>query len=265
MKRPGTRGGYEKLLARIRERIPGVTLRTTFIVGFPGETEQDFEELLTFIEAVRFDHVGVFTYSHEEGTSAYGLVDDVPAAVKKKRQSRLMARQKQIVARQQKGRIGERTRLLVDGPSPQHELVLRGRLEGQAPDVDPQVYLTDADPETLAPAPFWTSRSSARMGTTWWRGPCRSHVLRGGLRKAASRRTAAASPRMLIPAPVFTPGLARPSASVSEPPSGAAGRRRAWPAACYYVESGRSLGNQSGPFAHFLCLRGRLDPARAHS
>jgi ribosomal protein S12 methylthiotransferase len=154
MKRPGTRGGYEKLLARIRQRIPGVTLRTTFIVGFPGETEQDFEELLTFVEAVRFDHVGVFTYSHEEGTSAYGLVDDVPAAVKKKRQSRLMTRQKQIVARQQKGRIGERARLLVDGPSSQHELVLRGRLEGQAPDVDPQVYLTDADPETLRAGAF---------------------------------------------------------------------------------------------------------------
>jgi ribosomal protein S12 methylthiotransferase len=154
MKRPGTRGGYEQLLARLRERIPGVTLRTTFIVGFPGETEQDFEELLTFLEAVRFDHVGVFTYSHEEGTSAYGLADDVPAAVKKKRQSRLMTRQKQIVARQQKRRIGERTRLLVDGPSPQHELVLRGRLEGQAPDVDPQVYLTDADPETLRAGAF---------------------------------------------------------------------------------------------------------------
>ncbi|HUE88415.1 MAG TPA: 30S ribosomal protein S12 methylthiotransferase RimO [Vicinamibacterales bacterium] len=154
MKRPGTRGGYEKLLARIRERIPGVTLRTTFIVGFPGETERDFEELLTFIEAVRFDHVGVFTYSHEEGTSAYGLVDDVPAAVKKKRQSRLMARQKPIVARQQKGRIGERTRLLVDGPSPQHELVLRGRLEGQAPDIDPQVYLTEADPESVRAGAF---------------------------------------------------------------------------------------------------------------
>jgi ribosomal protein S12 methylthiotransferase len=109
---------------------------------------------VTFLEAVRFDHVGVFTYSHEEGTSAYGLADDVPAAVKKKRQSRLMTRQKQIVARQQKRRIGERTRLLVDGPSPQHELVLRGRLEGQAPDVDPQVYLTDADPETLRAGAF---------------------------------------------------------------------------------------------------------------
>jgi ribosomal protein S12 methylthiotransferase len=154
MKRPGTRAGYERLLTKIRDRIPGVTLRTTFIAGFPGETEHDFDELLGFIEAVRFDHVGVFTYSHEEGTSAHALADDVPASVKKKRQARLMARQKQIVARQQKGRIGQRARLIVDGRSSEHELVLRARLEGQAPEIDPQVYLTEADPELIAAGTF---------------------------------------------------------------------------------------------------------------
>ncbi len=79
MKRPGTRASYERLLDRIRQRLPGVTLRTTFIVGFPGETDEDFAELQSFVEAMRFDHVGVFTYSHEEGTSAHGLADDVPA------------------------------------------------------------------------------------------------------------------------------------------------------------------------------------------
>ena len=84
---PGTRAGYERLLDRIRQRVPGVTLRTTFIVGFPGETAEDYAELQSFVEAVRFDHVGVFTYSHEEGTSAHGLADDVPAAVKRRRQS----------------------------------------------------------------------------------------------------------------------------------------------------------------------------------
>jgi ribosomal protein S12 methylthiotransferase len=154
MKRPGTRAGYERLLAKIRDRIPGVTLRTTFIVGFPGETEADFDELLAFIAAVRFDHVGVFTYSHEEGTTAHALADDVPRRVKKKRQSRLMARQKQIVSQQQKGRVGQRVRLVVDGPSAEHELVLRGRLAGQAPEIDPQVYLTDADPETIHAGSF---------------------------------------------------------------------------------------------------------------
>lgn len=154
MKRPGTRAGYEKLLAKMRDRLPGVTLRTTFIVGFPGETEDDFNELLAFIEAVRFDHVGVFTYSHEEGTTAHALVDDVPTSVKRKRQSRLMARQKQIVSRRQKARVGERSRLLVDGESREHELVLRGRLQGQAPDIDPQVYLTEVDPALVKAGDF---------------------------------------------------------------------------------------------------------------
>jgi ribosomal protein S12 methylthiotransferase len=154
MKRPGTRAGYETLLARIRERAADVTLRTTFIVGFPGETEEDFSELLGFVDAVGFDHLGVFTYSHEEGTSAYTLTDDVPAGIKRKRQARLMARQKQIVAARHKSRIGERTRLLVDGPAPEHELVLRGRLQGQAPDIDPQVFLTDVDPAIVRPGDF---------------------------------------------------------------------------------------------------------------
>ena len=154
MKRPGTRSGYEKLLGRIRARIPQVTLRTTFIVGFPGETDQDFDELMGFVDTVGFDHVGTFTYSHEDGTTAHALTDDVPARVKKKRQSRLMARQKQIVAARQKARIGEHARLLVDGPSPQHELVLRGRLQGHAPEIDPQVYLTDADPEMVRAGDF---------------------------------------------------------------------------------------------------------------
>jgi ribosomal protein S12 methylthiotransferase len=154
MKRPGTRASYEKLLARIRDRVPGVTLRTTFIVGFPGETDRDLAELLAFVESVGFDHLGVFTYSHEEGTSAFGLTDDVPAATKRRRQSRLMARQKQIVARRHRRRVGERARLLIDGHAPDHDLVLRGRLEGQAPEIDPQVYLTDCDPAALRAGHF---------------------------------------------------------------------------------------------------------------
>jgi ribosomal protein S12 methylthiotransferase len=149
MKRPGTRVSYEALLARIRQRVPGVTLRTTFIVGFPGETDADFAELQSFVEATRFDHVGVFTYSHEEGTSAYAMTDDVPARIKRQRRAKLMSTQKKIVARAQKARVGRHVRLLVDGPSSEHELVMRGRLEGQAPDIDPLVYLTDCAPEDL--------------------------------------------------------------------------------------------------------------------
>ena len=154
MKRPGTRASYERLLARIRERVPGVTLRTTFIVGFPGETADDYAELQSFVTAIGFDHVGVFTYSHEEGTSAHRLEDDVPAALKRKRQAGLMRLQKQVVQRSHRARIGQQVRVLVDGPSAEHDLVLRGRLEGQAPDIDPLVYLTDCDPSALTPGQF---------------------------------------------------------------------------------------------------------------
>jgi ribosomal protein S12 methylthiotransferase len=149
MKRPGTRKSYVRLLENIRARIPNVALRTTFIVGFPGETANDFAELESFIADIGFDHVGVFTYSHEEGTSAHALKDDVPAATKKKRQERLMARQRDIVAARQQARLGERTRVVVDGQSPEHELVLQGRLAGQAPEIDPVVYLTDCDPSAF--------------------------------------------------------------------------------------------------------------------
>ena len=149
MRRPGTRGGYERLLDRIRHRVPGVTLRTTFIVGFPGETPEDYAELQAFVRTVEFDHVGVFTYSHEEGTSAGRLDDDVPAAVKRRRQAGLMRLQGRIVDRALRRRVGERVRVLVDGPSADHDLVLRGRLEGQAPEIDSLVYLTDCDPSAL--------------------------------------------------------------------------------------------------------------------
>jgi ribosomal protein S12 methylthiotransferase len=154
MKRPGTRATYERLLDRIRQRVPGATLRTTFIVGFPGETDADYAELQSFVSAVEFDHVGVFTYSHEEGTSAHAFEDDVPAPVKRRRQSGVMRLQKRVVERAQRARIGQWVKVLVDGPSTEHDLVLRGRLEGQAPDIDPLVYLTDCDPSSLSPGQF---------------------------------------------------------------------------------------------------------------
>lgn len=147
MRRPGNRKAYDALLQRIRNRVPGVALRTTLIVGFPGESDDDYHQLERFVADTEFDHVGVFTYSHEEGTRAFALENDVPAAVKRQRRSGLMAMQKDIVARAHKGRIGSDVDVLIDGPSREHELVLQGRLEGQAPDIDPLVFLTDCDPE----------------------------------------------------------------------------------------------------------------------
>lgn len=151
MRRPGNRRTYDALLARIRDRVAGVTLRTTFIVGYPGETEAEFEELRSFVRDIAFDHVGVFTYSHEEGTRAFAGADDVAPAVKRRRRDALMTLQREIVASAQRRRIGSRVRVMVDGPSPEHELVLQGRLEGQAPEIDPVVYLTDTDAARVRP------------------------------------------------------------------------------------------------------------------
>ncbi|HUR32438.1 MAG TPA: 30S ribosomal protein S12 methylthiotransferase RimO [Vicinamibacterales bacterium] len=154
MKRPGSRQKYDQLLGRIRDRVPGVSFRTTFIVGFPGETEADVAELSQFITEHEFDHVGVFTYSHEEGTSAFGLEDDVPDPVKTARRNALMRLQKKLVRARQKRRIGQRARIVVDGPASDHELVLRGRLSTQAPDIDASVYLTECDPSAYRPGDF---------------------------------------------------------------------------------------------------------------
>lgn len=149
MRRPGNRESYDKLLARIRATVPNVTLRTTFIVGFPGETESDFEQLCDFVRDTAFDHVGVFTYSHEEGTRAFEMDDDVPAAVKAKRRDKLMALQKSIVAKRQKARKGETIRVMVDGPVPDMPMAFQGRLEGQAPEIDAIVYLSECDPDVV--------------------------------------------------------------------------------------------------------------------
>jgi len=164
MKRPGTRTTYDRLLTRIRDRVPGVALRTTLIVGFPGETERDVEELTGFISDHAFDHLGVFTYSHEEGTSAHDLADDVPARTKAARRARVMRLQGKLVTKRQRARIGERVRVLVDGPSPEHELVLKGRLFSQAPDIDASVFLTDCDPSRYRAGDFIDARIVGATG-----------------------------------------------------------------------------------------------------
>jgi len=190
MRRPGTRATYERLLDRIRRRVPGVTLRSTFIVGFPGETADDHAQLRSFVTAAGFDHLGVFTYSHEEGTSAHQLDDDVPGPVKRRRQAELMRLQRGIVGRAQRARIGERVRVLVDGPAAEHDLVLRGRLEGQAPDIDSLVYLTDCDPSTLTAGQFIQAEIVASRAYDLVARP-RLPVSDGEAHRAANARRAA--------------------------------------------------------------------------
>ncbi|MEZ4235979.1 MAG: 30S ribosomal protein S12 methylthiotransferase RimO [Myxococcota bacterium] len=150
MRRGVTRAGQERILDRVRAAVPDIALRTTFIVGFPGETDADFDELLDFVRAQRFDHVGVFTYFAEDGTPAATLPGQVPEDVKQSRQAALMAAQQQISAAKLRDLVGAVRPVLIEGPSSESELLLQGRLSTQAPDVDGVVFVADA-PDDLRP------------------------------------------------------------------------------------------------------------------
>jgi ribosomal protein S12 methylthiotransferase len=152
MRRGGTRASLERLIKRIRARVADIAIRTTFITGFPGETEEDFEELLAFVRAVEFDRVGVFTYSDEEGTPAFELPNKVDARTAKSRRARLMKEQKRISRRRNRQRIGSTARVLFEGVSKETDLLWQGRLETQAADIDGCVLINDA-PEDFDPAP----------------------------------------------------------------------------------------------------------------
>ncbi len=151
MKRPTGRGHLLGMIERIRERVPGVAIRTSFIVGFPGETEEDFGRLLEFVKAARFDNVGVFTYSDEEGTTSYDLSARVPAQVKEARRRKLMSLQKRISLRGNRTRVGDRVEVLVEGTHADTDLLLCGRTATQAPEIDGQVIINDgtAEPGTF--------------------------------------------------------------------------------------------------------------------
>jgi ribosomal protein S12 methylthiotransferase len=151
MKRGGNRASLEKLIRRVRERVPGIGIRTTFITGFPGETDDDFAELLQFIKNVEFDRVGVFTYSDEEGTPAFDLPHKVEARVAKRRRDLLMKEQAKISRRRNRARVGETVRVIFEGESAESDLLWQGRMESQAPDIDGCVLINDA-PESFIPA-----------------------------------------------------------------------------------------------------------------
>ena len=138
MKRGVTAERQRKLVERARARLPGAALRTTFIVGFPGETDEDFAELLAFVREVRFDRVGVFRYSDEEGTSAHALAGKVPRAVARRRHRELMAVQREIMREKLAAQVGETAQVLVDSGGRDRAV---GRLWSQAPEVDGTVLL----------------------------------------------------------------------------------------------------------------------------
>jgi ribosomal protein S12 methylthiotransferase len=151
MKRGGNRASLERLIQRVRARVPGIAVRTTFITGFPGETDADFEELLAFIKNVEFDRVGVFTYSDEEGTPASELPNKVDPKIAKRRRALLMKEQGRISRRRNKAKIGTRVQVMFEGESTESELLWQGRMETQAPDIDGCVLINDA-PEGFLPA-----------------------------------------------------------------------------------------------------------------
>jgi ribosomal protein S12 methylthiotransferase len=142
---------FLKLLARVRKTIPGVTIRTSMIVGFPGETERDFEILCQFVEEARFDRLGVFAYSDEEDSGSFALPGKVDQRTINRRRSHLMAIQKKISRAANKALVGSTRDLLVEGPSADSHLVWEGRLPGQAPEIDGKVLITDAEDVELQP------------------------------------------------------------------------------------------------------------------
>jgi len=153
MKRGGSGEIFRQMMGEIRSILPDCALRTTFIVGFPGETEEAFEHLARFVEEIRFDHLGVFPYSHEEGTAAYALHDDVPAPEKQERRGRLMELQSAIALEKNRGLVGKTLPVRVDGTEDDTRMLLVGRTEHQAPDVDSRILIVDgeADPGMIVP------------------------------------------------------------------------------------------------------------------
>jgi ribosomal protein S12 methylthiotransferase len=138
MRRQITKAETTELIKTAREQVPGIALRTTFLVGFPGETEEDFQELLDFVKEMRFERVGVFQYSHEENTSAFEMIDDVPAELKEERTNRLMELQRIISAELNQEKIGKEMKVLIDRKESGYFV---GRSEFDSPEVDNEVLI----------------------------------------------------------------------------------------------------------------------------
>jgi len=151
MRRGHGGGRLRRLVEQLRAAVEGLTFRTAFIVGHPGETQAEFDELVDFIAWAEFERVGVFRYSDEEDTASHGMADKVSPLVAANRYRRLMAQCRRISRRKNEALIGQRLTVLVEGESDEHELVQMGRHGGQAPEIDGQVYLSGT--ERLAALP----------------------------------------------------------------------------------------------------------------
>jgi ribosomal protein S12 methylthiotransferase len=143
MGRPAQKSTLYRLIDRIRKFIPEAAIRTTFMVGFPGETEEDVDQIATFLRSFKLDHVGLFTYSNEEGCAAYDYPDQIPEALKQERFNTLMELQAEISLQKNKELVGKTLPVLVEGLSKESDLLLEGRTERQAPEIDGCVYINE--------------------------------------------------------------------------------------------------------------------------
>jgi ribosomal protein S12 methylthiotransferase len=156
MKRGGSGDRFLQIIDKARSIVPELTLRTSFIVGFPGETDADFEELCDFVRAAKFDWLGVFSYSDEEGAGAFDLDTKVPKRTIEARRRRLMRLQQTISRKARKQWVGREVEVLVEGESDETELLWQGRTLDMAPEIDGKVLINDFGPhEELVPGTFY--------------------------------------------------------------------------------------------------------------
>jgi ribosomal protein S12 methylthiotransferase len=152
MKRGGGAEVFLRSIAKMRRAIPGLTLRTSFIVGFPGETEDEFEELCEFVREAQFDWMGTFSYSDQEGADAYGLDKKLSIREIEGRRKHLMGIQRQISKKKKKSLAGQEFDLLLEGTSEETDLLMEGRTAMHAPEIDGKVFVNDV-PEDTQPQP----------------------------------------------------------------------------------------------------------------
>jgi ribosomal protein S12 methylthiotransferase len=152
MKRGGGTGVFLRMIEKVRRNIPDVTIRTSFIVGFPGETEKEFEELCDFVREAEFDWMGAFSYSDQEGAGAYQLESKLPEREIERRRKQLMKIQQSISKRNKKKLIGREFDLLLEGTSEETDLLLEGRTVMHAPEIDGKVFVNEV-PDDLDPQP----------------------------------------------------------------------------------------------------------------
>ena len=145
MQRPGHQAGVRKLVQKIRERVPGVALRTSIIVGFPGETDEDFENLCQFVRDLEFDHIGVFTYSPEEGTPSAEFAAQVPDEVKERRSNILMEVAREVAAKRLERHIGQELDVLIEKFDDEDPSIRVGRTQYDAREIDGQVFVANSD------------------------------------------------------------------------------------------------------------------------